>query len=290
MQVFFICVYPCSSVVKKAAKKENMSNSQLMNEIAAKQVNEGEVAAWWLGGSGFVFKNAEGKTACIDPYLSDSVKAMHNQGRAFPAPIAPEDLRVDVIISTHWHEDHLDPGTIPLVAKHSPHTQFVMPPSSMSRAISWGVERSRITTLLELETVEIAGIEIEATPARHDAGIPGWAAPDAIGIVLHIGGKTIYHCGDSEYDVRLRLLKKRAFDVGIFCINGATGNMDAHEAALLAWQLRAKTVLPMHHILWDVDPSNGEATLDPNLFANTYKNLGGTARVILPEIGAEMQL
>jgi L-ascorbate metabolism protein UlaG (beta-lactamase superfamily) len=85
-------------------------------------VENGSVAAWWLGGLGFVFKAPDGATVCIDSYLSDSVRAIFNQGRAFPPPISPEELRVDAVICPHWHEDHLDPGTIPQVATSSPDT------------------------------------------------------------------------------------------------------------------------------------------------------------------------
>jgi L-ascorbate metabolism protein UlaG (beta-lactamase superfamily) len=61
--------------------------------------------------------------------------------------------------------------------------------------------------------------------------------------------------------------------------------MNAHEAALLAWQLQARTLVPMHHVLWK-DFSGGEqATLDPQLFATTYRRLGGAGQVKLLDVG-----
>lgn len=264
--------------------------SNLAQEIARKNVEAGSVSAWWLGGSGFVFKAPGGAQVLIDPYLSDSVGEHFGAHRAFAPPIAPADVRADVVICTHPHEDHLDVGTLPLIAQNSPNTQFVMSPSAVSFAASWGVPVKRIRTLSWGETLEIAGVKIEAVAARHESGAPGQYLPDAFGAILEIGERRIYHCGDTEYDVRLRQLKTRGFDVGIFCINGVTGNMDAHEAALLAWQLKVGTAIPMHHLLWERDSSNGEATLDPKLFAGTYQKLGGAGRVILPEVGAEMRL
>ena len=104
-------------------------------------------------------------------------------------------------------------------------------------------------------------------------GIPGWEVPDAIGLLIEAEGLRIYHTGDTEYDLRLRSLaydKDRPIDVMMTVINGAGGNMNAHEAALLAWHIRPKILIPMHHILWK-DFSGGEqATLDPNLLADTY--------------------
>ena len=63
--------------------------------------------------------------------------------------------------------------------------------------------------------------------------------------------------------------------------------MNAHEAALLAWQIEAKLCIPIHHLLWDTNEYE-EATLDPNLFAQTYAKLGGNGRVLLPEVGKEI--
>ncbi|HVF11430.1 MAG TPA: MBL fold metallo-hydrolase [Abditibacteriaceae bacterium] len=261
----------------------------LAAEIAQRQIKTGHISAWWLGGSGFVFKTPGGLQVFIDPYLSDVVNAIWGLERALPAPIRAGDARPDVCISTHWHEDHLDPGTIPVIAQNSPATRFVMPPSAMSRAAGWGVPRDRIAVLSNDQSLEIGDIKITATPARHDAGLTGWEAPDAMGVILEATGLKIYHSGDTEYDNRLRMMWRERFDVATVPINGVTGNMNAHEAALLCWQLGAKTVIPHHHLLWASNPGGEDATWDPNLFAQTYANLGGAGRVMLPEIGVEME-
>lgn len=261
--------------------------SELLKEIEGASVAAKTVCAWWLCGSGFVFKTSEGKQIWIDPYLSDSVRELFGWGRAVPSPIEPQDARPDVVICTHWHEDHLDPGTIPLIASHSASTQFVMPPSAMSRAIGWGVSRERITTLEHGQSTWLAGANIQSIFARHDAGFAGWQSPDAMGVLLEIGGLKIYHSGDTEHDAKLRDLKKHDLDAALLCINGVTGNMNAHEAALLAWQIEARICIPTHHVLWDVFPYP-EATLDANLFAQTYQKLEGKGRVVLPEVGKEI--
>lgn len=265
-------------------------HNSLLQRIEEKVVAVGRLSAWWLGGSGFVFKTSSGAQIFVDPYLSDIVREIFGQGRDFPPPLDAREVRPDVLVSTHWHEDHLDPGSIPLIARHSPQTRFVMPPGAMSRAVSWGVPPDRITPIGTGESIEIGAVRITATAARHDAGIAGWEAPDAVGVLLQSDGLTVYHSGDTEYDQRLRALRTQNVDVAIACINGVTGNMDAHEAALLAWQLGASTVIPMHHYLWEGNPGGPEATLDPELFAGTYRNLGGVGRVVLPEVGQEIEL
>jgi L-ascorbate 6-phosphate lactonase len=262
----------------------------LSQRVSAKTVMRSHVSCWWLGGSGFVFKTSSEAVIYVDPYLSNSVKGIFGAERAFPAPILPEEVRTDAVISTHWHEDHLDPGSIPMIARNNPNAHFIMPPSATSHALSWGVPREQVKGLQCGQAFEVKDIRIEATPARHDAGIPGWEVPDAMGVLIETDRLTIYHCGDTEYDMRIRRLKSRTPDVALLCINGIGGNMDAHEAALLAWHLGAKVVIPMHHYLWATNSGSSEETLDPTLFRDTYTRLGGTGRVVIPQIGKEIIL
>lgn len=262
----------------------------LVDRVARKDVAAGHVSCWWLGGSGFIFKTPANTVLYLDPYLSDSVKGIFGVDRAFAPPVSPEQVRTDAVISTHWHEDHLDPGTIPAVARENPAAKFIMPPSATSHALSWRLNRSQVMGLTYGNTIQVKDVTVEATPARHEAGIPGWEVPDAMGVLLRVGELTIYHCGDTEYDVRLRRLKSRGPHVALLCINGISGNMNAHEAAMLAWQLGAGTVIPIHHFLWATNSGTPEETLDPELFKSTYERLGGTGRAILPEVGAEIDL
>ncbi len=264
--------------------------TKLVDRIAAAEVPRGHVTAWWLGGSGFVFKTPAGTQIYVDPYLSNVVADIFGVSRAFPAPIAAEEARPDVVISSHWHEDHLDPGSIPLIARHSPATVFVMPPSATSRALGWGIPRERVIALTDGQSLEIKDVTISHVPARHESGTAGWEVPDAMGIVLATEGLTIYHTGDTEYDLRLRHLRKRHFDALMICINGIGGNMNAHEAALLAWQLGVPLVIPMHHYLWVTNGSDDEATLDPTVAEETYRHLGGRGRVLIPQIGEEIDI
>ncbi len=66
--------------------------------------------------------------------------------------------------------------------------------------------------------------------------------------------------------------------------------MNAYEAALLAWQINPRTIIPMRHILWR-DFSGGEqATLDPTLLADTYRRLGGTGQVRALAVGEGVEI
>ena len=264
--------------------------STLAQRVAARSVTPGHLSAWWLGGSGFIFKAASGQEVWIDPYLSNAACEIFGLKRAFEAPITVAEASPDLIIATHFHEDHLDPGSIPALAKARPGAKFLMPPSSMARALSWGVSRAQIIPLSHGQSERVGDTTVTAVLARHPVEIAGWEVPDAMGIMLEIDGVRIFHTGDTEYDNRQRKLKNQPFAFATFCINGSGGNMNAHEAALLAWQLDVKMVAPHHHILWDKETVDPEETLDAKIFERTYRNLGGKAAVLLPEIGVEIDI
>ena len=264
------------------------ATAPLAARIAAAQPAAGTLAAWWLGGSGFIFKTPTGRQVWIDPYLSDVVRTMFGIARAFTAPITAAEAAPDFVISTHWHEDHLDPGCIPELARRRPGAKFIMSPGAMAHAVSWGLAPKQITTLVPGQTLDLGDVKLTAVVARHEAGVPGWEVPDAFGVVLDFDGVRIFHTGDTDYDARIhRAMAATPLALATLCINGSVGNMNAHEAALLAWHLDARTVIPHHHLLWDrpADKIPAYETLDPELFGKTYRQLGGKGRVILPTVG-----
>jgi L-ascorbate metabolism protein UlaG (beta-lactamase superfamily) len=266
--------------------------SSLAKTIAETTVRSGSVMAWWLSGTGFVLKTSAGTQLYIDPYFSNCVAQIFGIDRALPPPVPVEEAQPDLVVATHWHEDHLDPEGLPLLAKRSP-THFLCPPSARSRLLGWLVPGERVTAVSEGQTHTFRDIQITALPARHLAGIPGWEVPDAIGLLIETEGLRIYHTGDTEYDLRLRALaydKDRPIDVMMTVINGTGGNMNAYEAALLAWQIGPQVVIPMHHILWKDFTGGEQATLDENLFADTYHRLGGSGQVRLLNVGDGIEL
>jgi L-ascorbate 6-phosphate lactonase len=266
----------------------NQNSSPLCDRIRARDISVGQVVAWWLGGAGFIFKTSKGTQIYLDPYLSDAVNQIFGQQRAFPPPLTAEEAKPDVLLCTHWHEDHLDPGSIPVIARRNPSARFLMPPSAMSRALSWGVPRQQITTLKAGQSLEIGDLRVSALAARHIAGIEGWEVYDAVSLILETEGGKIFFSGGTEYDASLRRLAPKDVHAAFLCINGVGGNMNAHEAALLAWQLGARIVVPMHHYLWQTVIDDDQATLDPKILENTYLKLGGSGRVIFPTVGDEM--
>jgi L-ascorbate metabolism protein UlaG (beta-lactamase superfamily) len=214
---------------------------------------------WWLGQSGFLLKRDGRRSMLIDPYLSDSLTEKYAatatpHARMTRRVVAPERLDfIDVVLATHGHTDHLDPGTLPHVGG------YVVAPSGIAELARERSGRNPIV-LDEGATVEVAGFSITAVPARH----PG---DHCVGYVVDGG---VYHAGDTEpidppaHDVELALLP----------INGRLNNLDGVEAAQLAHAMRARLAIPMHFEMFEFN------TASPEAFVRECKRLGQRYRVL----------
>ncbi len=248
----------------------------LESAIAELTVEPGTAACVWLGQGGYLFKSPQGVTVMVDAYLSDYAEAPWGMRRVMPAPLDPERFAPDLFLSTHWHEDHLDAPTVRLYTSR-PNVIFGGPASCVERAVVWGWPRERTVVLERGDSHRNGDVEVTATFARHDEAIA--LTPDAVGFLLDLGGVRIWNVADSEYDARLLAMRAQPPDVMLVPINGVGGNMNAHEAALLTWQIAPRIAVPMHYGMWsDADYGPG-ATLDPDTFRQTLGRLGGTSEV-----------
>lgn len=260
------------------------SPAELWQEIDEAEVDRGTLALWWLYQAGIVLKSPGGTILAVDPYLSDSVTRSYNLPRGVPAPLHAADADVDALLATHSHEDHLDPDSIEGFLRHE-RTRFIGPPMAVEKVLASGVPGSRTTAVARGDEIQVGDIGIRAVHARHLFGLE--PTPDAVGFVLSCDGVSVYHSGDTEYDSDI-VADTRGVGTSLICINGTTGNMNVHEAAMLAWQQGAKLAIPFHYGLWrDADYGDG-ATLDPRQFADTYRRLDPAGRVHVLEPSARL--
>ena len=260
------------------------SPAQLWQEIDAADVAAGTLAFWWLYQAGIVLKSPGGTIVAVDPYLSESVMRSYKLPRGVPTPLEAADADVDALLATHSHEDHLDPDSIEGFLGH-PRTRFIGPPMAVEKVTASGVDPSRTTSVSRGDVVQVGDIEVRAVHARHLFGLE--PTPDAVGYVLSADAVSVYHSGDTEYDSEI-IADTRGVGTSLICINGTTGNMNVHEAALLAWQQHAGLAVPFHYGLWrDADYGDG-ATLDPRQFADTYHRLDPAGHVHVLEPAARV--
>jgi L-ascorbate metabolism protein UlaG (beta-lactamase superfamily) len=127
--------------------------------------------------------------------------------------------RVDAVLITHSHVDHLNRWSLKAIDRAA---QLVVPHGARQIVADLGF--SKVTEMNPGDQLEIAGTEIEAVPTRHDHG--RWSKRDlpiALGYVVRGAGSTIHHAGDvdfSDHAVFDDIGKKFAIDAALLPIGG----------------------------------------------------------------------
>ena len=89
---------------------------KLKQLIEQTNLTPGELAVFYLAQAGFYFKTSDGKTVCIDPYLSNCCERMFGFKRMVPNVLKIAEFTTDILVSTHSHADHLDPDLLETIS------------------------------------------------------------------------------------------------------------------------------------------------------------------------------
>ena len=179
------------------------------------------------------FELVEGDTrVLIDPFLTGNPKAA----------VSADDVDPTHIFVTHGHQDHW--GDVVEIAKRTG-AQCVAIVELANELGEKGVENVADPNLGG--TVEFDGGWVRLVPAWHTSTTPGGTVNTPAGLVINLGGTTVYHLGDTGLFSDLALPGKRdQIDVALMCIGGHY-TMDAHDAIRAAELVGAPTVIPCHY-------------------------------------------
>ena len=179
------------------------------------------------------FELVEGPTrVLIDPFLTGNPKAA----------AAADDLDPTHIFLTHGHADHW--GDVVPIAKRTG-AQCVAIVELANELGAEGIENVADPNLGG--TVDFDGGWVRLVPAWHTSTTPGGTVNTPAGLVINLGGKTVYHLGDTSLFSDLRLVRERdELDVALMCIGGHY-TMDRHDAVIAAGLIDAKIVIPCHY-------------------------------------------
>ena len=175
-------------------------NKSSLNENFVKSTNNIKFA--WLGHSS-ILMSINNKVILIDPIFASSASPFSWLIKRYQPPVfkLKELPKIDFILISHDHYDHLDMKTIKFFNKNK-NISFVVPLGVGSHLKKWGVPDSRIIEMDWWDSKIIKGIKFICTPAQHFSGRKGfietqkslWAS-----WVVKSGNRSFYFSGDSGY-------------------------------------------------------------------------------------------
>jgi L-ascorbate metabolism protein UlaG (beta-lactamase superfamily) len=179
------------------------------------------------------FELTDGDTrVLIDPFLTGNPKAAAQASEVEPTHI----------FLTHGHADHY--GDIEDIAKRTG-AQVVAIVEIADELGEAGVDSVSDPNMGG--TVEFDDVWVRLVPAWHTSTTPKGTMNVPAGLVVGLGGKVVYHLGDTALFSDLRLVGERdAIDVALMCIGGHY-TMDRIDAVKAAELVGAKTVIPCHY-------------------------------------------
>jgi L-ascorbate metabolism protein UlaG (beta-lactamase superfamily) len=181
------------------------------------------------------FELRDGSTSVlIDPFLDGNPKAA----------IAAADADPTHILVTHGHADHVA-DVVPIARRTgAPVVAIVEIAAELSEELGEGhdVRNPNLGG-----TVEFDWGWARLVPAWHTSTTPKGTSNTPAGIVVNLGGTTVYHLGDTALFSDLALVGRRSpVDVALMCIGGHF-TMDRHDAVEAARLVGAGTVIPCHY-------------------------------------------
>jgi len=239
----------------------------LIDDVNRWSGGDDRLAFWSLGQAGVIVKLA-GRVVYVDPYLSPSPR------RLVPPLVEPGQVtHADLVVCTHDHSDHIDPGALPGIAAASPQAVFVVPPTAVDRVAGLGIPPQRVRGLNAGHTLDVGPVTVTAIKARHEFFD---RTPDGdypyLGYVIQASHLAAYHAGDTlVYDGLVSALRAFRLAVAWLPINGrdatryrtgCIGNMTYQEAVDLAGELAPSLAVPIHY---DMFAHNSE---DPQRFVD----------------------
>lgn len=212
--------------------------------------------AFWIGHAS-TYVEVDGLRLLMDPVFAPRVSPLPvGPGRFHPPPIALADLpRIDAVLISHDHYDHLDMDTVRHLARGG--SRFFVPLGIGAHLERWGVPAAQVEEMEWWQERSVGNLRIVCTPTRHYSGrgmdnrsSTLWSSWSVLG-----PSHSFFYSGDTGYanlfkDIGARL---GPFDMAFVKI-GAYGPGDAwtdihmtpEQAVQVHRDVRARRMFPVH--------------------------------------------
>ena len=227
-------------------------------DAAALRANAGESTATWIGHASFLVQLA-GMNILVDPQFSARASPVPFAGpkRIVRLPIeVPELPRIDVVLVSHNHYDHLDVDSVKrLAALPSGSPIFLVPLGLKAWFREIGIERVEERDWWQSRSE--GTLRFTLVPVQHWSKRTPWDTNRTLwgGWVIEGGGMKLIHTGDLGYSQDARDIGERLgpFDLAFIPIGAyaprwfmKTMHVDPTEAIQVRADLRARRAIGMH--------------------------------------------
>ena len=208
----------------------------------------------WLGHSS-VLLEISGCRVLIDPVFSKYASPIPLFVKRFSkSPIIAENLpKVDIVLITHDHYDHLDKNTVIILSRRG--CYFLVPKGVGDQLRDWGIPKEKIEELTWWQQTRYNNLSLTCVPARHFSGRGLFDSDKTLwaGWVIQSNSKCVYISGDTGYADHFKAIGEAygPFDLTIIKV-GAYGekwpeiHINPEEAVQAHIEVKGKRLLPVH--------------------------------------------
>jgi L-ascorbate metabolism protein UlaG (beta-lactamase superfamily) len=203
----------------------------------------------WLGHSSFLVQ-LDGVSLLLDPVLEDRMGPLGIIGRNVPPPLRPGQLpRIDAVLVSHDHYDHLDLPTL----------RAVRAPVAAGLGNEGLLRREKLLAvpLRWWQSARFGGVTVTFVPAQHFSGRSLHDRDRTLwgGFVIQGSTATIYHAGDTGWFSGFAEIGRRfpGIDAALLPIGAYDPrwfmrpvHVDPEEALRAFGELGARTLVAMH--------------------------------------------
>ena len=209
----------------------------------------------WLGHSTFLIQ-VGGKNILTDPIFGSLSFVFR---RLIPSVVKAKNLpRIDYVLISHNHFDHMDSKTLQDIKKHSPDVKVLAPMGDKNWFDKHGFkDASEHMWWDEVIDGDVKDLKFTFLPANHwsqrtlfDKNKSLWGS-----WMIQLADYKIYFAGDTSWGHHFEAIGKEFGSIDVACMPIAPGepkswikesHIDAEEAVKAFVLLRAKKFIPMH--------------------------------------------